>query len=190
MQTAWSEYLIGCICEFMMDIVIATQKHAEKQQARTVEEKEAELREEEHGQLPNIEDAADEDDDGPIYNPLNIPLDWNGKPIPYWMFKLHGLGVEFKCEICGNQSYWGRQAFDRHFQQPRHVHSMRVLGIPNTKHFHDITKIEDALLLYEKIKNTLSQEQFKGDEEEFEDTQGNVLKSRRTYEDFTRQGLL
>lgn len=29
---------------------------------------------------------------------------------------------------------------------------MRCLKIPNTKHFHDITSIEDAKALYAKIK--------------------------------------
>lgn len=49
-------------------------------------------------------------------------IGWDGKPIPYWLYKLHGLGVEYKCEICGNQSYWGRRAFDKHFQEWRHAH--------------------------------------------------------------------
>ena len=48
----------------------------------------------------------------------------------------------YKCEICGNMSYWGRRAFDRHFQEWRHAYGMRCLKIPNTKHFHDITLIE------------------------------------------------
>ena len=61
------------------------------------EEAEAEL-------LP--EDEDDEDDF--VYNPLKLPLGWDGKPIPYWLYKLHGLNQEFKCEICGNYSYWGR----------------------------------------------------------------------------------
>jgi splicing factor 3A subunit 3 len=67
---------------------------------------------------------------------------------------------------------------------------MRCLGVPNTKHFHDITLIEDALALYAKIKDNLKKEQFTGDiDEEFEDSEGNVL-NRRTYEDLARQGLL
>jgi hypothetical protein len=37
-----------------------------------------------------------------VYNPLKLPLGWDGKPIPYWLYKLHGLNMEFKCEICGN----------------------------------------------------------------------------------------
>lgn len=49
---------------------------------------------------------------------------------------------EFKCEICGNYSYWGRRAFERHFKEWRHQHGMRCLGIPNTKNFNEITSIE------------------------------------------------
>lgn len=180
------------ICDIMMDIVTATRRHAEKQQARTREEKEQELLEEEFGisSVVPVDNDDDADDDGPIYNPLNIPLGWDGKPIPYWLYKLHGLSVEYKCEICGNQSYWGRRNFDRHFQEWRHAHGMRCLGVPNTKHFHDITLIEDVLALYAKIKDQLTAEQFVADmEEEFEDTEGNVL-NRRTYEDLARQGLL
>lgn len=192
-ETAFLEYNIQALCDLIADIVTATRRHAEKQQTRTMEEKLAEILEEEHGTLPDIEENADDDDDddeGPLYNPLNLPLGWDGKPIPFWLYKLHGLGVEYKCEICGNQSYWGRRAFDRHFQEWRHAHGMRCLGVPNTKHFHDICLIEDALALYSKIKGTMQVEQFVGDtEEEFEDSEGNVL-NRRTYEDLARQGLL
>lgn len=45
-------------------------------------------------------DESDEEDEF-IYNPLKLPLGWDGKPIPYWLYKLHGLNLEFKCEICG-----------------------------------------------------------------------------------------
>jgi splicing factor 3A subunit 3 len=186
------EFKVVNLCEMMMDVVTATRKHTEKQQARTLEEKEAEIEEEEFGLLPDVGEGEekDDDDEGPIYNPLNLPLGWDGKPIPYWLYKLHGLSVEYKCEICGNQSYWGRRAFDRHFQEWRHAHGMRCLGVPNTKHFHDITRISDVLELYAKISGKLNTEAFVGAvEEEFEDTEGNIL-NRRTYEDLARQGLL
>ena len=75
------------------------------------------------------EERDGEDDEGPLYNPLNLPLGYDGKPIPYWLYKLHGLGVEYKCEICGDMSYWGRRAFDRHFQEWRHAYGMRCLGV-------------------------------------------------------------
>src|SRR5690606_35376796 len=87
-----------------------------------------------------------------------------------------------------------------------------ALGIPNTKHFHDITSIADAIActysccicfgsmcawlrailtffglcataaVYNKLRNHIRQEQFIGDdEEEFEDTEGNVLNKRVSY---------
>ena len=67
---------------------------------------------------------------------------------------------------------------------------MRCLAVPNTKHFHDITRISDVLELYKKIGQKVGGETFVGAiEEEFEDTEGNLL-NRRTYEDLARQGLL
>lgn len=92
-----------------------------------------------------VDQDSDEDDDEKIYNPLKLPLGWDGKPIPYWLYKLHGLGVEYPCEICGNYVYMGRKAFDKHFQEWRHAQGMRSLGIPNTRQFHEITKIDDVL---------------------------------------------
>jgi len=119
----------------------------------------------------------------------NYPVGWDGKPIPYWLYKLHGLCVEYKCEICGNQSYWGRKAYEKHFQEWRHAYGMRCLGITNSKHFHDITKINDALILWDKLKKDQAKLKFKNDQdEEFEDREGNVF-SRKTYEDLKRQGL-
>lgn len=102
----WLEFKIGALCESMQETVSHTRRHAEKQQARSIEEKEAEIREEEFGLLPDIPEeqqgqgggggggGEEDDDDAPIYNPLNIPLGWDGKPIPYWLYKLHGLGIE------------------------------------------------------------------------------------------------
>lgn len=65
-------------------------------------------------------------------NPLNFPLGWDGRPIPPWLYRLHGLGNEFPCEICGNHVYLGRRNFDRHFREPRHVQGLKMLGIVDT----------------------------------------------------------
>ena len=135
------------------------------------------------------------DDEKPLYNPLNLPIGWDGKPIPYWLYKLHGLGVEFTCEICGNYSYWGRRAFERHFQEWRHAYGMRCLKVPNTLHFKEITRISEVLerksySVYRKLQESHQLELFRPDvEEEFEDTQGNVM-TKRAYDDLKRQGLL
>lgn len=102
---------------------------------------------------------SDEEDDF-IYNPLKLPLGWDGKPIPYWLYKLHGLNQEFTCEICGSQKYWGRRAFERHFREQRHQHGMRALGIPNTKNFYEVTQIEDAQRLWKNIQVSFQPSQW------------------------------
>lgn len=117
-------------------------------------------------------------------------LSWDGKPIPYWLYKLHGLNFFFPCEICGNESYRGRRNFEKHFTETKHAYGMRCLGIPNTNHFHGVTSIEDAQALWAKLQKTVTRDKFDGSkEEQYEDSQGNVL-SRSQYEDLARQGLL
>ncbi|XWS61311.1 hypothetical protein CRYUN_Cryun07bG0115300 [Craigia yunnanensis] len=37
-------------------------------------------------------DTESDEEDQQIYNPLKLPMGWDGKPIPYWLYKLHGLG--------------------------------------------------------------------------------------------------
>jgi splicing factor 3A subunit 3 len=112
------------------------------------------------------------------------------QPIPYWLYKLHGLNISYNCEICGNFIYKGPKAFQRHFAEWRHAHGMRCLGIPNTAHFANVTQIEDALQLWEKLKQQKHGERWQPEvEEEFEDSLGNVV-NRKTFEDLKRQGLL
>ncbi|OWZ15430.1 Splicing factor 3A [Phytophthora megakarya] len=190
---AFDEVLIRRMYELLTEVVHGTISYLELKQTRTHEELQAEIEEEEEGTFSDVDvenEKEEEDEEEQLYNPLNLPLGWDGKPIPYWLYKLHGLGVEYKCEICGNHSYWGRRAFDRHFQEWRHAFGMRCLKIPNTKHFHDITLMRDAIQLYEKLKDQIDAESWNAsNEEEFEDSEGNVL-NRKTYEDLARQGLL
>ena len=47
-----------------------------------------------------------------------------------------------------------RKNFERHFQESRHAFGMRALGLPNTKHFHEITRIEDAIACASLILRT------------------------------------
>ncbi|UZJ55514.1 hypothetical protein CBS101457_004834 [Exobasidium rhododendri] len=131
----------------------------------------------------------EDDEDEKIYNPLKLPLGWDGKPIPFWLYKLHGLGVEFKCEICSDFVYQGRKNFERHFQESRHAFGMRALGLPNTKHFYEITRIEDALALAEKLKRQGKVAAEEQEAEEVEDEHGNTY-TKKTYELLKRQGLI
>ena len=176
------------LCEMLGDQLDQTKSNIEKKQSRTFEELQEELTAMETEQI-NEESDEEEEDDGPIYNPLNLPLGWDGKPIPFWLYKLHGLNIEMVCEVCGNYTYWGPRAFDRHFQEWRHAHGMRCLGIPNGREFHGITKIQDAIDLWLKIKKRNKDTHFNENDEEFEDSAGNVM-SKRTYEDLKKQGLL
>ncbi|CAE8630013.1 unnamed protein product [Polarella glacialis] len=180
--------------DLLSDTISETVAHLQKKQSQTVEEMEAE-REESDDDM-DMSDGEDigsnegDDEDRPIYNPLNLPLGWDGKPIPFWLYKLHGLGTEFKCEVCGNYSYWGRRAFEKHFQEWRHAFGMRALKIPNTSHFKEIVKIEEAITLYEKLKRDADEQTFRPDQDvECEDIQGNVM-SQRAFEDLRRQGLV
>ncbi|KAF8639817.1 hypothetical protein AX17_001074 [Amanita inopinata Kibby_2008] len=132
-----------------------TKSNVERRFSLTAREREQELLEQSKPPPPPptnpTNGTEEEEEEERIYNPLKLPLGWDGKPIPYWLYKLHGLGVEYKCEICSDHVYMGRKNFDRHFQESRHAFGMRALGLPNTKHFHEITRIEDALARKSKL---------------------------------------
>jgi len=118
-----------------------------KKQARNIIELQAVLDEE------DVDESSSETSEEEVrMTKLNYPVGWDGNPIPYWLYNLHGLGIEYKCEICGNTSYWGRRAFEKHFQEWRHAHGMRCLRLENSKAFHEITRIQDALELDRHLK--------------------------------------
>jgi len=203
------EVVVTTLLEQLRPTLDATARRAERRLTQTLNEKETEMEEELSGAFNSNEDDrqdlgrnkeennngsdesdSEDDEDAPIYNPKGVPLGWDGKPIPYWLYKLHGLNHFYPCEICGNESYRGSHNFEKHFAEAKHSYGMRCLGIPNTKHFHGVTKIEDAQHLWEKLQGTVNKDIFDGaKDEEYEDSQGNVL-SRATYEDLARQGLL
>jgi len=141
----------------------------------------------------NGEAEDGDEDEEKIYNPLKLPLAWDGKPIPFWLYKLHGLGVEFPCEICGNYVYMGRRAFEKHFSEARHIYGLKCLGITQTGLFREITKIEEAERLWEKVKRDKEVEKGRGavgeGDEEMEDAEGNVM-PMRVYNDLKKAGLL
>ncbi|KAF2965295.1 hypothetical protein GQX73_g8278 [Xylaria multiplex] len=141
-------------------------------------------------QVAEAEEGEEGDDDDKIYNPLKLPLAWDGKPIPFWLYKLHGLGVEFACEICGNFVYMGRRAFDKHFNEARHIHGLKCLGITNTALFRDIIHIDEALRLWEKIQKDRRKDKVEdGSVIQMEDAEGNVM-PEKVYYDLQKQGLL
>lgn len=105
---------LECFCirmkEHLSDIIMNTSNQIRKKQSSTYEEMEADKHDE-----PSEDEVLDSDEEERFFNPKKVPLGWDGKPIPYWLFKLHGLSIKYKCEICGDFTYWGRRAYEKHF---------------------------------------------------------------------------
>lgn len=90
-----------------------TKSNVERRFSLTAREREQELLEQSKAPAqpssnPTNKEGEEEEEEERIYNPLKLPLGWDGKPIPYWLYKLHGLGVEYRCEICSDHVYMGR----------------------------------------------------------------------------------
>jgi splicing factor 3A subunit 3 len=191
------EFSITALSSYLSPERTATRVNVERKQGMTERERQQELEalfaEESADPQPgraNSDDGNDSDTSEKIYNPLKLPLAWDGKPIPYWLYKLHGLGVEFPCEICGNFVYRGRRAFDKHFSEERHVHGLKCLGITNTSLFREITGIEEALALWEKVRRDKEAEKRRWEGVvQMEDREGNVM-PERVYLDLQKQGIL
>ena len=181
------EYRVHRLASTMDTVRNDTRVNVERKQGMTERERQMELdaffAETTEIAPRNADSDSEGSDDEKIYNPLKLPLAWDGKPIPYWLYKLHGLGVEFPCEICGNFVYMGRRAFDKHFNEARHIYGLKCLGITNTTLFREITGIEDALKLWDKIQRDKTKEKTGGENVvQMEDADGNVMPEKVYYE--------
>ena len=107
---AMLECRVSALIGFLRPIVQATRDRAIRRETQTKEEKERERRDEVEGGLKDLvakdkdskeDDDGDSDDDEEekIYNPKNLPLGWDGKPIAVWLYKLHGLNHFHDCEV-------------------------------------------------------------------------------------------
>ncbi|KAJ5104377.1 hypothetical protein NUU61_001724 [Penicillium alfredii] len=189
------EHRVRCLAQVLQPERQATRINVERKQGMTERERQMELdallAEPETGGEGRSGDQSDEDDEDRVYNPLKLPLAWDGKPIPYWLYKLHGLGVEYPCEICGNFVYMGRRAFDKHFSEAGHIHGLKCLGITShTNLFREITRIKDAERLWEKLEGDRKKDRDNRDNVvQMEDAEGNVM-PERIYLDLQKQGIL
>jgi len=113
-------HLITALLVPLLFTVAETKANVERRFSLTAREREEELIDDAPVAVPVDPDGAapeeEPEEEERIYNPLKLPLGWDGKPIPYWLYKLHGLGVEYRCEICSDFVYMGRKNFERHFQ--------------------------------------------------------------------------
>ncbi|CAI5020408.1 BTE_HP_G0171700.mRNA.1.CDS.1 [Saccharomyces cerevisiae] len=135
---------------------------------------------------------------------FDMPLGPDGLPMPYWLYKLHGLDREYRCEICSNKVYNGRRTFERHFNEERHLYHLRCLGIEPSSVFKGITKIKEAQELWKNMQGQSqltsiaavpskpNPSQLKVPTElelEEEDEEGNVM-SKKVYDELKKQGLV
>jgi len=106
-------YLATALLADLMQVLNDTKANVERRFSLTAKEREQEILEAQKPPPPpptaGAEGGAEEEEEEErIYNPLKLPMGWDGKPIPYWLYKLHGLGVEYRCEICSDHVYMGR----------------------------------------------------------------------------------
>lgn len=196
-------FVVTELCVVLRPVIQDTVDYISRKQARTTREidEEAFMDEEvdsdeemaeAEAAAAELEGGADADGRGEQVRKTidNYPVGWDGKPIPFWIYKLYGLDIEFKCEICGNTSYWGRRAFERHFQEWRHSHGMALLGIPNTPQFFEITKIDDAIKLWHKVCADKEKNEWRPEaDEECEDADGNVY-NKKMFDALVKQGII
>lgn len=106
-------FLTTSLLSKLIQVLNETRSNVERRFSLTAKEREAELAEKPAAApapAANGDEKVEEEEEEEerIYNPLKLPLGWDGKPIPYWLYKLHGLGVEYRCEICSDHVYMGR----------------------------------------------------------------------------------
>lgn len=119
-KAALYSHIILPLLKPLLPTIQETRSNVERRSALTAREREleADAPAQQLAVQPAKDAPAEEEveEEERIYNPLKLPLGWDGKPIPYWLYKLHGLGVEYRCEICSDAVYMGRKNFERHFQ--------------------------------------------------------------------------
>ena len=187
-ETFYSEFQIEIYSFIFSNELSNTKNYIRKKQTMNSHEFEFDTTIINEDEVKNIK-LLESNTEKKIYNPKNIPIGWDGKPVPYWLYKVFGLGKEYKCEICGGASYWGRKSYEFHFQEWRHAYGMKCLGLPNTLQFKEVCTIEDALKLHNKILENKKKEEFRAEiDEEFEDGEGNVV-NRKMMNFMKKQGI-
>lgn len=184
----FSEYKLFRYVSLLQDEFTSTQTLVERRQAFTSQER---IEENKHlDQMYNAptytreEDQQDEDETTNTTNIMSsMPVGPDGVPMPFWLYKLQGLDVNYTCEICSNETFQGRRAFQRHFGGSKHRFRLKCLGIEPSPAFNGISSIEEAQQLQQK------QQPAPVNITEVEDRQGNVM-SQQDFLELQRQGLL
>lgn len=181
------------LCALLTQTLADTISNLDRQAALTEREKQIENMENDSEetvvQSSSSSDESESDEESAF---ANMPLGADGTPIPPWLFKLQGLHRSYECEVCGNISYKGRVAYDKHFGSTKHTQGLKLLGVEDDliPLFKGISTIDEAVELWRKIKRASRlQEGERDNAEEVEDEAGNVM-SKKDYLDLKKQGLL
>lgn len=136
-------------------------------------------------------DEEDDEFDEKLYNPLNLPIGPDGRPMPFWLYKIKGLTHEFKCEICDNETFRGRTNYNKHFKNVKHIEGLKRMGvIDDFKDFKYINTKKEVLELLDNIQRKNREDaQFADDVQQVEDDEGNAM-SKKVYDQLKKQGLL
>jgi splicing factor 3A subunit 3 len=199
-RTALAEACVERYLAMLPDVLQTTRDFTVRQQTKTVDEIEREISEEEEqlrlefqqataaaqkvsgrGDVTATADVAGgaEDDDQvdlTKFNTKNFPLDAEGKPIPVWLYHLHGLHQKKHCEICLH-TYYGERAYTQHFTELRHTKGLQRLGITdNVEELHLISTREAALAQWAKIRQRAAGKKYvsRPEDEQIEDAAGHV----------------
>lgn len=190
---AAAEARVACVLGLLGDTLTATLQHVQAKATRTYAELEEErLAAEQEAEAADdkAEDfSSDEEENPEIYNPMKLPLGWDGRPIPFWLYKLHGLNREFKCEVCGDYSYYGPRAYERHFSEWRHRDALSRFGIKYSQAYFGVTTIAEAQQLHAALQSRSKEGWDAENMEQLEDRDGNVY-SKKVYADLVRQGII
>ncbi|ODQ77082.1 hypothetical protein BABINDRAFT_163817 [Babjeviella inositovora NRRL Y-12698] len=183
------EFEIVRFSQLLEPVIISTKQNTTRRRALTDRERALEIMTLTET-LEDDESDIDVSDKDEVENPNNMPLGIDGKPMPFWLYKLQGLSKGFTCEICCNETYRGRRGFASHFFEPRHIHGLKCLGIEPSGAFKGITAVDEAVKLWDTLKKEKRKEEAEREGAvEVEDQDGNVIEER-VYEDLKRQGLL
>lgn len=191
-QVSWLEEWVHVLLDTVNVALEATKDDLEKKLARLPGEAAFMGRDDQNDGEDDDFDADDSDDEGGMkvrrrMMKKNYPIGPDGNPLPFWLYRLQGLSHEFKCQICGNASYFGRKAFERHFADTRHAYGLKCLGIENSRDYFEITSIDKVIALHKHLVSQRTKGRWDaGTMQEFEDESGAVL-DKATYDLLAKQ---
>nr|GEV75684.1 splicing factor SF3a60 homolog [Tanacetum cinerariifolium] len=92
-ENALVEAKIMKLYEILSETIMQTKDNVKKKQGLTYHEMVVEREDDD-----DVVEVGNDGESLSKYNPLNLPMGWDGKPRPYWLSKLHGLekGVQVR----------------------------------------------------------------------------------------------